>query len=60
MFQISNERNVTIMKNVYEEPKLDITKFNIEENIMFIDSTEETPAISENASGLDGLDELLY
>lgn len=48
------------MKNVYEEPKLDITKFNIEENIMSVDSTEETPAISENASGLDGLDELLY
>lgn len=48
------------MKNVYEEPKLDITKFNIEENIMSVDSTEETPAISENASGLDELDELLY
>lgn len=53
MFQISNERNVTIMKNVYEEPKLDITKFNIEENIMFVDSTEEIPAITASAGGLD-------
>lgn len=48
------------MKNVYEEPKLDITKFNIEENIMSVDSTEETPAITASAGGLDELDELLY
>lgn len=60
MFQISNERNVTIMKNVYEEPKLDITKFNIEENLMLLGSTEETPAISASAGGLDELDELLH
>lgn len=36
------------MKNIYEEPKLEVIKFNIKETIMTIDGTD--PAGSGNAS----------
>ena len=36
------------MKNIYEEPKLDVIKFNVKEPIMMIDSSD--PAGVGNAS----------
>ena len=36
------------MKNIYEEPKLEVIKFNIKETIMTVDGTD--PAGSGNAS----------
>ncbi len=38
------------MKNIYEEPKLEVIKFNIKETIMTIDGTD--PAGSGNASDM--------
>lgn len=38
------------MKNIYEEPKLEITKFNVEENIMTFDVYSDYPAGTADAS----------
>lgn len=39
------------MKNIYEEPKLEITKFNVEENIMTFDVYSDYPAGTADADG---------
>lgn len=39
------------MKNIYEEPKLEITKFNVEENIMTFDVYSDYPAGTADAGG---------
>ena len=41
------------MKNIYEEPKLEVIKFNIKETIMTVDGTD--PAGSGNASDMTDL-----
>lgn len=39
------------MKNIYEEPKLETTKFNIEENIMNLNVYSDYPAGTADADG---------
>lgn len=49
------------MKNVYEEPKLEIINFNVEENLMSDisgdDGDSDFPGITLPASALEGLSE---
>ena len=42
------------MKNIYEEPKLEVIKFNIKETIMTIDGTDPAGAGDASEMGQGG------